>query len=147
MCATHAFQEAPLPLFDAEEAQAGVLPEGRLPSYIKDHRQRLRDRFMQGGAAAMPDYELLELVLFRAIPRQDVKPLARRLLEVFGDFSAVDFLKRGQDLCNKIEDFPRPACPHQGDEPPGAVVLGCAAGLLSRGDGPPWDRAVSHPLP
>ena len=89
MCATHAFQEAPLPLFDADEAQAGVLPEGRLPSYIKDHRQRLRDRFMQGGAAAMPDYELLELVLFRAIPRQDVKPLARRLLEVFGDFSAV----------------------------------------------------------
>lgn len=34
---------------------------------------------MQGGAAAMPDYELLELVLFRAIPRQDVKPLARRV--------------------------------------------------------------------
>ncbi|MGB7268173.1 MAG: DNA repair protein RadC [Albidovulum sp.] len=86
---THAFQEAPLPLFDADEAQEVVLPQGRLPSYIKDHRQRLRSRFMAGGAAAMPDYELLELVLFRAIPRQDVKPLARRLLEVFGDFNAV----------------------------------------------------------
>lgn len=44
---------------------------------------------MEGGAAAMPDYELLELVLFRAIPRQDVKPLARRLLECFGDFNRV----------------------------------------------------------
>ncbi len=66
-----------------------LLPEGRLPSYIKDHRQRLRARFMQGGATALPDYELLELVLFSAIPRQDVKPLARRLLEVFGDFNGV----------------------------------------------------------
>lgn len=37
----------------------------------------------------MPDYELLELVLFRAIPRQDVKPLARRLIDHFGDFNRV----------------------------------------------------------
>lgn len=59
------------------------------PSYLADHRARLRDRFMTGGAAAMPDYELLELVLFRAIPRQDVKPLARRLIEYFGDFNRV----------------------------------------------------------
>ena len=44
---------------------------------------------MDGGAAAMPDYELLELVLFRAIPRQDVKPLARLLLDTFGDFNRV----------------------------------------------------------
>jgi DNA repair protein RadC len=45
---------------------------------------------MAGGAAAVPDYELLELVLFRAIPRQDVKPLARRLLDAFGhDFNRV----------------------------------------------------------
>jgi DNA repair protein RadC len=62
---------------------------GRLPSYIRDHRKRLRDRFLSGGAAAMPDYELLELVLFRAIPRRDVKPLARQLLDKFGDFNAV----------------------------------------------------------
>ena len=89
MCPTRAFREAPLPLFDADEAPKGVLPEGRLPSYIKDHRHRLRTRFLVGGAAAVPDYELLELVLFRAIPRQDVKPLARRLLDLFGDFSAV----------------------------------------------------------
>lgn len=86
---TRAFHEAPLPLFTGDEAPELALVPGRLPSYIKDHRQRLRARFMEGGAAAMPDYELLELVLFRAIPRQDVKPLARRLLDTFGDFNRV----------------------------------------------------------
>jgi len=65
------------------------LPKGRLPSYISDHRKRLRERFMSGGATAMPDYELLELVLFRSIPRRDVKPLARALLDKFGDFNRV----------------------------------------------------------
>jgi len=79
-----------MPLFETDEA----LPVGsetgkRLPSYIKDHRQRLRQRFRDGGAQALPDYELLELVLFRAIPRQDVKPLAHALLEHFGDFNRV----------------------------------------------------------
>lgn len=89
MSQTRAFHEAPLPLFTGDEAPGAALPEGRLPSYIRDHRQRLRSRFMAGGAAAMPDYELLELVLFRAIPRQDVKPLARMLLDTFGDFNRV----------------------------------------------------------
>ena len=62
---------------------------GRLPSYIAGHRRRLRERFMSGGAEALPDYEMLELVLFRAIPKRDVKPLAHRLLETFGDFEGV----------------------------------------------------------
>ncbi|WP_170340753.1 RadC family protein [Ruegeria arenilitoris] len=83
-----AFAEAPS-LFESDEAPVTPLPTGRLPSYIKDHRQRLRERFMSGGAGAMPDYELLELVLFRSIPRQDVKPLARLLLDTFGDFNRV----------------------------------------------------------
>ncbi len=84
------FHDSALPLFalDADEAAPAPLP-ARLPSYIADHRKRLRDRFMEGGAQAMPDYELLELLLFRAIPRQDVKPLARLLLETFGDFNRV----------------------------------------------------------
>ena len=88
---TRAFQEA-LPLFTpapSDEAEEAAPLTGRLPSYIKDHRQRLRDRFMAGGSAALPDYELLELVLFRAIPRQDVKPLARALIDRFGDFNRV----------------------------------------------------------
>ncbi|CAG0909995.1 unnamed protein product [Cyprideis torosa] len=61
----------------------------KLPSYLRDHRLRLRQRFLEGGPEALPDYEVLELILFRAIPRRDVKPLARSLLEVLGDFSAV----------------------------------------------------------
>ncbi len=84
-----AFHEAPLPLFDADEATPVALPRGRLPSYVEGHRARLRERFMEGGAAALPDYELLELVLFRAMPRQDVKPLARLLIDHFGDFNRV----------------------------------------------------------
>ena len=51
--------------------------------------QRLRQRFTEGGAAAVPDYELLEMVLYRAIRRGDTKPLAKRLLKVFGDLNHV----------------------------------------------------------
>lgn len=86
----NALAEMPLPLFDPDEAATPApMAAGRLPSYIADHRKRLRVRFMDGGAQAMPDYEMLELVLFRAIPRQDVKPLARALLDRFGDFNGV----------------------------------------------------------
>ncbi len=81
------FSEFSRSLFNGEEIVTSN-PE-KQPSYIRDHRKRLRERFLQGGAQAMPDYELLELVLFRAIPRQDVKPLARLLLDTFGDFNRV----------------------------------------------------------
>ena len=81
--------EAPLQLFDSDEALVSPMAKDRLPSYVADHRKRLRARFMAGGAAAMPDYELLELVLFRSIPRLDVKPLAHVLLTKFGDFNRV----------------------------------------------------------
>jgi DNA repair protein RadC len=53
------------------------------------HRERLRARFMKGGAEAMPDYELLELTLFAAVPRRDTKPLAKALLLRFGSFAEV----------------------------------------------------------
>jgi DNA repair protein RadC len=53
------------------------------------HRQRLRERFLQPGGEHIPDYELLELILFSARPRGDVKPLAKRLLKHFGSFDAV----------------------------------------------------------
>lgn len=91
--AQHGFNDVSPSLFPMETDEV-VAPLGggagqRLPSYIGDHRKRLRTRFIEGGAQAMPDYELLELVLFRAIPRQDVKPLARLLLDTFGDFNRV----------------------------------------------------------
>ncbi|MGE0700237.1 MAG: DNA repair protein RadC [Hyphomicrobiaceae bacterium] len=53
------------------------------------HRARLRSRFRSGGAEAVPDYELIELILFRVFPRGDTKPLAKRLLARFGSFADV----------------------------------------------------------
>lgn len=75
--------------------QTSLFSENPLPDFAfktemgdnSGHRDRLRQRFMKGGADAMPDYELLELVLFRAIPRREVKPLAKTLLTKFGDFN------------------------------------------------------------
>jgi DNA repair protein RadC len=58
------------------------------PHYL-GHRDRLRERFRKAGGSALADYELLELVLFRAIPRRDVKPLAKALLARFGTFAEV----------------------------------------------------------
>ncbi|MGB0719932.1 MAG: RadC family protein [Bdellovibrionales bacterium] len=53
------------------------------------HRARLRERFLKGGADSLADYELLELLLFMAIPRRDVKPLAKALLAQFGSLQAL----------------------------------------------------------
>jgi DNA repair protein RadC len=53
------------------------------------HRERLRGRFLEAGPDAVTEYELLELVLFRAIPRRDVKPLAKTLIAKFGSFAEV----------------------------------------------------------
>ena len=53
------------------------------------HRKRLRERLLKAGSDAMPDYELLELVLFMARPRGDVKPLAKALLKQFDSFAGV----------------------------------------------------------
>ncbi len=51
------------------------------------HRERLRNRFRKVGIDGVQDYELLELILFRAIPRRDVKPLAKKLITTFGGFA------------------------------------------------------------
>src|SRR5882762_3703561 len=59
------------------------------PPHYHGHRERLRERFREAGAAALADYEMLELILFRAIPQRDVKPLAKTLLEKFGSFAEV----------------------------------------------------------
>ncbi len=53
------------------------------------HRKRLRERFLQGSEKALPDYELLELLLFGVMPRGDVKPLAKQLLKECGSLSAL----------------------------------------------------------
>lgn len=58
------------------------------PDYL-GYRERLRRRFLLGGGRDMPDYELLELLLTIAIPRRDVKPLAKELIRKFGSFAEV----------------------------------------------------------
>ncbi len=61
------------------------------------HRERLRDRARASGLPALPDYELLELFLFRSQPQGDVKPVAKALLARFGSLAAV--------LAASVEDF------------------------------------------
>jgi DNA repair protein RadC len=59
------------------------------PPHFHGHRERLRERFREAGAEALSDYELLELVLFRALLRRDVKPIAKDLIAKFGSFPEV----------------------------------------------------------
>ena len=59
------------------------------PPHHQGHRERLRERARKGGLAALPDYELLEVYLFRSIPLRDVKPLAKALLARFGGLAGV----------------------------------------------------------
>jgi DNA repair protein RadC len=59
------------------------------PPHFLGHRERLKGRFRSGGADAVPDYELLEMVLYRAIRRGDTKVLAKQLLARFGTFAEV----------------------------------------------------------
>lgn len=58
-------------------------------SECSGHRKRLRERFLKGGEKAIPDYELIELLLFGVIPREDVKPLAKKLLQDCGGLSGL----------------------------------------------------------
>ena len=77
----------------AEEQSALFTPVSETTKKEPDdrhgHRQRLRERFQNGGADAVPDYELLEMILFRAFPRIDTKPIAKKLLAKFGSFADV----------------------------------------------------------
>jgi len=82
------FQGAP----DRPAAAADPAPTTQTAApapHYHNHRGRLRQRFLGAGADSVSDYEMLELVLFRAIPRRDVKPLAKQLLTRFGGFDAV----------------------------------------------------------
>lgn len=60
-----------------------------LKPHYHGHRDRLRARFLEGGESALADYELLELYMFRSLPRRDVKPIAKDLIAKFGSFAEV----------------------------------------------------------
>jgi DNA repair protein RadC len=68
------------------QARPAAPPVEEEPHY-HGHRERLRQRFLDSSGEGMPDYEILELLLFRAIPRRDVKPLAKAVLKHFGSFA------------------------------------------------------------
>jgi DNA repair protein RadC len=93
-----------VPVIEPEAAMSSVLPFPMAPSRVPDtapvhrrtpaphhtgHRDRLRQRARDAGLTALPDYELLELFLFRSLPRGDVKPIAKALLARFGSLAAV----------------------------------------------------------
>ena len=59
------------------------------PTAVEGHRERLRQRLLTAGPAALNDQDLLELILFLALPRRDTKPIARALLARFGSFANV----------------------------------------------------------
>ena len=69
--------------------QQAAAPQAAEVDDRKGHRKRLRERFRKGGADAMPDYELLEMILFNAITMRDTKPLAKKLIAKFGSFAEV----------------------------------------------------------
>lgn len=75
------------------------------PKHHDGHRDRLRDRFEEAGATALADYELLELVLFRSIPRRDVKPIAKALLQRFGTLE--DVLNAPTHLLQEVDGMGR----------------------------------------
>ncbi|HET7714746.1 MAG TPA: DNA repair protein RadC [Bauldia sp.] len=67
----------------------GFSDKSGAPPHYHDHRERVRQRFAEIGGENFRDYELLELILFQAIPRVDTKPIAKELLRKFGSFSEV----------------------------------------------------------
>jgi DNA repair protein RadC len=105
--------EAPLPLLRGEYTLEFANPakpkatkrESAEPAHHDGHRDRLRARFVEAGVVALADYELLELLLFRTIPRRDVKPLAKALLKRFGTLS--DVLNAPLHLLQEVEGMGR----------------------------------------
>jgi DNA repair protein RadC len=88
------------------------------------HRERLRVRFLEAGPDAVTEYELLELVLFRAIPRRDVKPLAKALIAKFGSFAEV--VSASQTRLREVDGLGEAAITE-------LKIVQAAAGRLARG--------------
>lgn len=72
---------------DSRDVPSGMA-ESQAPHYL-GHRDRLRERFSKNGPESMADYELLEMILFRLLPRRDTKPIAKAMIDRFGSFSEV----------------------------------------------------------
>jgi len=109
--------------------------------HYQGHRQRLRQRFMETDGAGLADYEFLELILFRVIPRADTKPLAKALLARFGSladvFGADIVLLRQVEGCGAAVAVELKII---------AQLLGriAKAGLKSRDVFSSWDRLIAY---
>ncbi len=110
-------------------------------SHHLGHRDRLRDRFLNGGAKALHDYEVLELLLFQAIPRRDTKPIAKALIARFGSYAGV--LRAQPAELRKVDGVGKAAV--------AAIrIVGEAAALLGREETlngevlNSWDRLVAY---
>jgi DNA repair protein RadC len=80
------------PPTDLEDATGALFTDAAAPAskpHYLGHRDRLRQRFLDAGPDSLQDYELLELLLFSALPRQDTKPIAKALIAKFGSFGEV----------------------------------------------------------
>jgi DNA repair protein RadC len=127
-------------------ASATATPAVKPPHY-HGHRDRLRGRFLETGADALPDYELLELLLFRSIPQRDVKPLAKALIQRFGSLAEVlgapvarltEIKGIGESVAVDLKIVAASLQAHgQGcrRQASGAVILDGRARLLPHGDG------------
>ena len=112
-----------------------------IKSHHLGHRDRLRDRFLQRGAHSLHDYEVLELLLFQAIPRRDTKPIAKALIERFGSYAGV--LRAEPADLRKVDGVGKAAV--------AAIrIVGEAATLLAREESlggevlNSWDRLVAY---
>ena len=121
-------------------SEAGARAQQEKPHY-RGHRERLRERFLATGGEGMPDYEIMELLLSIAIPRKDVKPLAKTLVDEFGGFA--------EAISARPEALQRVA--GMGDVSVAALKVVRAAALrLARGeimDEPvinSWDRLIDY---
>ena len=139
-----------------EDDKAGLEEAG--PHY-HGHRERLRGRFREAGPDSVADYELLELVLFRAIPQRDVKPLAKALIETFGSFaetvSAPETRLReikglGEAAITEIKIVQAAAsrlAQGTGEGAQGTGVMVVGARLLPHRDGIRRKGAIPYPVP
>ncbi len=120
---------------------AGDPAPAKAKPHYHGHRQRLRERFMATDGEGMPDYELLELVLAIAIPRSDVKPLAKLLIDEFKSFNGV--ITAGPEALGRIKGM--------GDVSVAALkVVRAAAVRLAQGEimerpvVNSWDRLLDY---
>jgi DNA repair protein RadC len=128
------------------------------PHYL-GYRERLRRRFREAGPDALPDYELLEMILFRAVPRRDTKPLAKAVLAKFGSFA--EALNAPDERLREVPGLGEAAITEiklvraaalrlvrgQVLERPVLRLVESGARLLPRLDGLRGQGAVPHPVP